>query len=457
MTSKKKAAKTSAAISRKRGVREFLVYVIPFGLLIFLSFAEQAPSTPGDSSGGDSSNPFSSDFWYKRALSRPDHPNNVTVIVVGREMPATIGAAADGKNDLKDACKRRIYIAELLKAVAVVEPKVVVVDQWLDPASCQDAASTDLLRKEVADFSTRTPIVFGLGSYNPNEIKASFPAEFIRMKAQRPPLEDTQLVLMPSLDPGIPGSHIAQGVAEVNSDNRKIPLSWPMFSQFNSEVPGEPKRMDSLSIAAVRAFDPGHPVLARVGALAGDGSPVPSPEAHPFTSFLKEEDFPVYSAIEVICTQATDKRANPLCANFQQGHKDLKLNGRVLVVGVAGTGADIHQTIIGRVPGLMLQANYIQSLLDLRVYKPIKPAYQIAMGAIWLLAILWISWRFASQPLLSLVCSLLATAIPVYLIHSLISRFGYYTQLLIPLMIAALVLSFTRQIERMVSRQEESS
>ncbi len=453
MTSKKKAPTPSAPITRKRGIREFLVYVIPFGLLIFLSFAEQAPSTPGDSSGGDSSNPFSSDFWYKHALSRPDHPNNVTVIAVGREMPVAIGSTADGKNDLKDACKRRIYIAELLKAAVVVEPKVVVLDLWLD-ASCQDAASADFLRKEVADFSTHTPIVFGLGSYNPNEIKASFPAEFIRMKAQRPPLEDTQLVLIPSLDPGTPGS---QGVAEVNSDNRKIPLSWPMFSQFNTQVPEEPKRMDSLSIAAVRAFDPRHPALARVGALAGDGSPVPSSEDHPFTSFLREEDFPVYSALDVICTQATDKQTNPLCANFQQGNRDLRLKGRVLVVGVVGTGADIHQTVIGKVPGVMLQANYIQSLLDLRVYKPIKPAYQIAMGAIWLLVILWISWRFASHPLLGLVFSLFATAIPVYLIHSLISRFGYYTQLLIPLMIAALVLSFTRQIERMVSRQEESS
>jgi hypothetical protein len=457
MKSQKNLVKPAASISHQRGIREFLVYIIPFALLIFLSLGEHEPAIPGDSSDSGPASPLSSDFWYKHALGSPAAPaKNVTVITVGREMPIGIGASIGAKSDLKDPCKRRVYLAELLKALGAADPKAIVLDLWLDPASCSDDASTDFLLKEVSAISAHTPLVFGLGSYSPGEIRTNFPAEFTSMKNQHPGLEDTQLVLMHTLIPGTPANHISQGIAEVNSDNRKIPLSWPVFSDFESlgnHV--EPRRVDSLSIAAVRAFDPGHPVLERVGAQAADGSPIASLQAHPFTNFLKEEDFAVYSALDVICAQATDGPSSQLCEAFPRKARAVDVRGRLLVVGIVGTGSDLHQTIIGRVPGVVLQANYIQSLLDLRVYKPMRPVYQITIGAIWLLVILWISWRCASHTFLGLLFSLLAAAIPAYLIRVLISRFGYYTQLLIPLMIAALVLSVTRQVDRIVTRQEE--
>lgn len=44
---------------------------------------------------------------------------------------------------------------------------------------------------------------------------------------------------------------------------------------------------------------------------------------------------------------------------------------KIVVVGIAGLGSDLHQTVLGKVPGVILQANYIESLLSDRMFKPL--------------------------------------------------------------------------------------
>jgi CHASE2 domain-containing sensor protein len=72
----------------------------------------------------------------------------------------------------------------------------------------------------------------------------------------------------------------------------------------------------------------------------------------------------------------------------------------------------VHPSLIGTVPGVILQANYIESLLTGRVFSPVPTRVQIVMGAIWLLFIVWVSWRFESSPGLALAFSVLAAIIP---------------------------------------------
>jgi len=73
------------------------------------------------------------------------------------------------------------------------------------------------------------------------------------------------------------------------------------FPEVKSE--GQPTRMDTLSVAAVRAFDPHHSVLKTIDALNPDGSSKPSTQPYPFTAFLREDQLPIVRAIDVICSK----------------------------------------------------------------------------------------------------------------------------------------------------------
>ena len=160
-------------------------------------------------------------------------------------------------------------------------------------------------------------------------------------------------------------------------------------------------------------------------------------------------------AIAVICSRPSDDYWKNVCNPRKEMRTDLAaILGRVVFVGQAGSGSDIHQSLIGNVPGVILQANYVESLLDDRVFKPMRSIYQIVIGLFWLGGMFWVSLHFRPRPALALFLSLLAAVIPAYLIHLLILHFNYYTQLLLPLILAAIVLNVSRQIESVIAHQE---
>jgi len=434
-------------------IRNFLVYLVPVVLLILISLAEDQAPSPENSQEAGFLSILSSDFWYEHAVGSPgETATKVAVITVGRDMPKAVGENISDSVDV--SCKRRVYLAKLLNVLSKMQPKVVVLDMWIDPASCSDSAATDALLNQVDELSRQIPVVFGLGAYNPSEILSSWPAEFVAIRNRKPQFKKTELVLIPAVHPARPGNtKVAEGMVELNSDNRKIPLSWPVYDGFEKVgVAGQPERRDSISVATARFFDPDSAVLQKLGAIGPDGSPLSSIKAHPYTSFLHEDQLPVIRAIDVICSTPTDSFWGKSCRTMQTAHIDLSsLRGKATVIGQAGLGGDVHPSLIGTVPGVILQANYIESLLTGRVFSPVPTRVQIVMGAIWLLFIVWVSWRFESSPGLALAFSVLAAIIPAYLMHLFILHFGYYTQLLLPLIIAALVVNISRQIERMIA------
>jgi CHASE2 domain-containing sensor protein len=46
------------------------------------------------------------------------------------------------------------------------------------------------------------------------------------------------------------------------------------------------------------------------------------------------------------------------------------MSGKIVLIGENFVGMDAHPSVVGKIPGLYLQANYIEALLDDRYYRP---------------------------------------------------------------------------------------
>jgi hypothetical protein len=451
------------AKTREKTAAEFLAYLIAILVLLVLTFVQDSASTPHDSLHPGYLKIPSRDFWFEQVIGEPEPPARyVSVIILDTDVPPTIGGATlPGHKEISVACKRRIYIAQLLRALLKFAPKVVVLDMWFESNYCSYLES-QVLWDELDQFSSQIPIVSGLASYNPSELRSSWPAEFADARNHNPPLKPTELVLKPGIAPiHMLSANITEGVVELNSDYLKLPLSWPVYENFVSVgQPGEPRRVDSLSVAAVRAFDSRSLILGRIDALNPDGSSKVSIQSHPFTSFLREEDLPIARAIEIVCSGPLEDSWQIDCNLVRRRtHDDLRksLEGKIVLVGRGDDKEDVHQSLLGDVPGVVLQANFIESLLQNRVYKPISKWSQSAIGLAWLALIFWVPWEFSSERALALLLSLLSVIIPAYLIQMFFLHFHYYVDLLFPMIAAAFVLNIVKWIERFLTRHEEKT
>jgi CHASE2 domain-containing sensor protein len=467
-------------------LRNLIAYLVGFAVLVGMTLIEHGPAQPADAGEGEHREFWSPDFWYERVVGAPDpRDRHVTVITIGKDMKkdlplgvkpetnpkgktttnaksaehevaANVKAAKAETAALPDACRRRIYLSELLKALASFYPKVVVLDIWLDPELCSEKGITRSLSDQLGQFSRQAPIVLGVPSRNAADLRAESPAELAYMANRKPPLRSTELVLMPVTDLSQqPGGRVTVAVVRRDLDARRIPLSWPVYDGFPDVGSGvQPKRKDTLSVAAVRAFDPHHPILRTIDALNADGSWKTSTDSYPYTSLLREDQFPIERAIDVICSSSLDESWRTACARTQVFNVTPDMfRDKIVVIGIVGLGSDIHQTVLGRVPGVILQANYIESLLSNRVYKALPLWTDLLGGAIWLGAVFTIAFRFRSHPILALTFSLLATIVPAYLVLKVLIWSGYYTELLIPLAIAAVVTNITVQFHHFLIHQ----
>jgi hypothetical protein len=399
-------------------------------MLLLLRHGEEKAPTPESSEQEGYSRILSPDFWYKRLVDEPKPPaSHIAVIMVDKNVPRVILGNSDPQEP--SACRRRLYIAQLLKALSVYAPKVVVLDMWFDPTYCSDANS-QALWDELEHLSTQVSVVSGLGAYNHAGIRSALPAEFADISNRKPRFTAMELVLKPRIYPVHSGnSEITEGVVALNSDNRKIPLSWPVYDSFTTvgEV-GQPRRLDSLSIAAVRAYEPKSTILKKLGALAQDGSAKISTEFHPYTSFLPEEGLPIARAIDVICSAHPDDSWKIECAtvgNHSFGSHTM-IDGKIILIGLGGDSEDFHESLIGNVPGVILQANYIESLLCYRFYRPLSTSPQIVIAIVWLGFVFFVPWYpcLTSTTCSSLIvsrryCSCLSDALD-YLALPLLSR-----------------------------------
>lgn len=247
-------------------------------------------------------------------------------------------------------CSQRKVIGELIGRVHAASPAVIAVDKYF--GTRYECAETDDLRKAIESASRDTVVIVG----------RRVDDHVVSTKA------GDRNFLLPSVNFGKQSPRFQEAVVNIDPDTRKIPLRWEVY---------ESKEQAEQSTAAPEW----HNTLALQAALAYPGrllqknrriSSFIERSENPFTSFLKEDDFEPILAGQMLSgavpgSTSKGRPSEPLPQDLRQ-----RFAGRVVLIGEIDPDIDDHLTVVGRMSGLLLQANYIEALLDDRVFRPVR-------------------------------------------------------------------------------------
>jgi hypothetical protein len=110
-----------------------------------------------------------------------------------------------------------------------------------------------------------------------------------------------------------------------------------------------------------------------------------------------------------------------------------KLHGRVVVVGFSDNSNDLWNTAVGRLAGYVLQANYIEALLDARTFQPLGFWLTCWLSLLWLMLVELPFWVLKNQIAKGLLFSFVSSIIILFLAkYVALVNFGLYISLFAP-------------------------
>jgi CHASE2 domain-containing sensor protein len=340
-------------------------------------------------------------------------------------------------NILRNACDgQREFLSRLLPRIAAARPSMIVLDFAFAAESCDQQQTTDPtggtrhLVERLEEVAEQSPIVIG---------------QVLEKGEDR--------VIKPSIS--IPESpRITYGLLVFNRDTRKVPLSWHVYrSRAEAEDDAtEPKRVPTLALQAAvvyrSTFPDGGKQLAQLVET----------RQHPFTGFMPEEAFTSVQPLRLMCNaEHAAAQAWKSCADTEgdAAERD-KLRGKIAVVGWQQD--DEWDTVAGEMPGYIVNANYIEALLDDHYLKPVAFWWQLALSIVWVLLIelpFHPHWQLAKNT--ALLISLLiwlAVAFSVYYFAVVLA--GYFTVLFVPSLVALLIRFIQHWYEDRTHRKEQA-
>jgi hypothetical protein len=285
-----------------------------------------------------------------------------------------IDPSHDPPDLLSNTCASRAFLARLVTALNTLSAHVIVIDKYYSASACaeQDKNAAFVSAME----GSKVPIVVGQQTYALADGSKS----------------PGCLALTPRLQFSS-ASKVLYGLTRLNSDDLKVPLRWPVFnqppappptaSQPNPPAPA-PTQLpaasgDTLSLVAAKAVSPQLESNSGVSKLL-------SAQIHPYTTFL---DLPHITALTALCSAEPAPRApidgqpgDDLCKPWVRpidnlDGNQLSLDSKIVVIGEV-TDLDMHPFPTTQAPfrtnqrpGVFLQANYIQALLDHRFLQEI--------------------------------------------------------------------------------------
>ncbi len=247
-------------------------------------------------------------------------------------------------------CRQRKVVAELLCRVHAASPAVIVVDKYFGTRDkCSDETAD--LRRAIETVTRDTVVVVG----------RRIDDNVVSTKA------GDRHFLQPSVDFGIQSPRFQQAIVNVDPDTRKIPLGWESYESRE-------KAEKSTGLPAWHNTVPLQASLAHPGRLLQHNRRISSfiqRGQDSFTSFLKADEFEPILAGRILSSGVPGGTAQacpsePLPEDLRQ-----QIAGRVVLIGEVDHDLDDHLTVVGRMSGLLLQANYIEALLDDRVFRPV--------------------------------------------------------------------------------------
>jgi len=338
--------------------------------------------------------------------------------------------------DLSDFCNRREYLAEVIDAIKLGAPKGLVIDYVFGKGQCTEEqrqqTQTRKLQAAIKAFSSlSSPVVWGQDAYREEDLQVAWPSKYIEFEKKG--FNESDLLVKPlsgafgNLEPSV----VRFGLVQLNSDYRKIPLSWLAFR----DVDGKPTQIETLAVAAARSFTQDEGLHKKIDELENAGR-------HPFTSFAKESEFLIMSASSIVNKTA-----------------DLQmLTGRIVLIAVIDPehNTDIHETLFGKMPGVVLQANYIESLVDGRFLRPVDQRLQIVIALIWFVVIDTVLRYWRGDGWLRILYPLLAIVVLWIILALLISWTGRYIELLFPSIFVLVAAQVTDNVRELLNPERKA-
>jgi hypothetical protein len=298
-----------------------------------------------------------------RVLSAPGYrkPRAHYVSIVGIE------EGEDPPKILTDRCSRREYIAQILRALKNQDPAVVVLDFSPDaPGHCLPATDNQV-RTAIAELSNKAQVVIGENSLDMQHLMPNDASSLRNLHAG----ENDLLLVDPGwISPDATSGAVTYGLTKTILDNRSVPVSLFVWKKSIDDVYVR-QPVDSLSIAAVKAFQPWAP---EINAAAAHRMP-------PLTAFMGDEAFPHVDAASIVLCGEDARIHDKWTKCHSSGMPRDELRHRIVMVAMGRNSehADYLPTVIGDIPGHVLQANYIEALLDDRLLWQLSQTLQFVL------------------------------------------------------------------------------
>jgi CHASE2 domain-containing sensor protein len=305
---------------------------------------------------------------YQRWSSGPRNLESRYAAIVALEQRSFPGM-------INESCGQRKIVTRLLPRLADAQASVIVIDLAFARDNCRPDSNQSItiqLQSSLNSVSDRIPVVIGQSSVDFSQV--SEPER--RALEAAGMLKDT-LRLRPLFD-SIPGSNTRIGLIRANKDVRRVPLEWPTFEPQSDGNVRYAGLRPSLSLQAARVVRNSFPGgLESIERFVTSG-------IHPYTTLMKPESFIRARASDLLC--GTDVVQNACMPDTLRATRE-QLRGKVALVGWVDDSNDTHETPAGTMPGIFLQANYIESLLDGRLLHAVPLSWQFGLTLVWFVLI----------------------------------------------------------------------
>ncbi len=288
--------------------------------------------TSGESAGVAQA-AFAFSGLYQRIVAAPRNPipRYTALVEIDPERdPGSVG--------LHDLCRQRKMMAVLLRRIAAAMPSVIVIDKFFGETACPNDINSSLIAA-VSEVNAKLPVVVGRRLVDSTYLQAS-------------------------LFGGLPD--VGDAIVNIDPDTRKLPLKWQVFpSKADMEHNTRLEWRETLALKAAEVYEKGklterHPHLAKLL----------NPVRNPYISFLDTDQFKAFRFLAGYVLCGREVKLGEDTAACPGSPRELSaLSGKIVLVGEISREEDVQTTVVGRIPGVYLQANFIEALLDDRYYE----------------------------------------------------------------------------------------
>jgi hypothetical protein len=350
------------------------------------------------------------------ALRFSPTPTVAIVYLDPKTMPAGV---------LANTCDARDFLSSLIDDLNILQVNVIVIDKFYSNTSCTGREKNAKFLNAVDN--SRAPIVVGQPT---QKLEGKSKAGSCLALSERFQFDSK--------------ANVHYGLTRLNSDVLKLPLQWTVFKQ-TEKTDTTPASVTENTEAKDSKGDHGGDTLALVAARQQDPNidnnssvqKLVTSHLHPYTTFL---DLPNIDAMTVLCSAdkvprdangkllgaACDGKVKPL--NNLDGN-NLKLNGKIVVIGDKSDENDMQPFPGGgEKPGVWLQANYIQSLLDHRFLREISLPITLICLVLFIAVVYALFWNL-EPPVRALSVSLILLATLIVVSLAILVGTSYFTPL----------------------------